>query len=28
LVGIIIYGIEEEKDEQDKNTGIPGKIVV
>lgn len=25
--GIIIYGIEEEKDEQDKNTGIPGKIV-
>jgi hypothetical protein len=25
--GIIIYGIEEEKDEQDKNTGIPGEIV-
>ena len=24
--GIIIYGIEEEKDEQGKNTGIPGEI--
>jgi hypothetical protein len=25
--GIIIYGIEEEKDEQNKNTGVPGEIV-
>ncbi len=25
--GIIIYGIEEEKDEKDKNTGVPGEIV-
>ena len=25
--GIIIYGIEEQKDDEDKNTGIPGEIV-
>jgi len=25
--GIIIFGIEEEKDEQNKNTGVPGEIV-